>query len=120
MGNEFSDLTDAEFEEMDLSGLRVPEGPSNATMYVPTNDAIPNSVDWRTQGMVTGVKNQGQCGSCYSFSATGALEGQWKKAHGTLPSLSEQQIVDCSGRYGNYACNGGWYQSCWKYAKAAG
>merc|ERR1712168_1390542 len=42
------------------------------------------------------------------------------KAHGTLPSLSEQQHVDCSGRYGNYGCNGGWYQSCWKYAKAIG
>merc|ERR1712193_475036 len=118
--NEFSDLTDAEFEEMYLSGLRVPEGPSNATMYVPTNDAIPNAVDWRTAGMVTPVKNQGQCGSCYSFSATGALEGAWKKAKGSLPSLSEQEIVDCSGRYGNYGCQGGWYQSSWRYLRDAG
>jgi len=118
--NEFSDLTDEEFEETYLRGLRVPEGPSNATMFVPTNDPIPNAVDWRQSGMVTPVKNQGQCGSCYSFSATGALEGAWKKAKGTLPSLSEQEIVDCSGRYGNYGCQGGWYQSSWRYLRDAG
>jgi cathepsin L len=116
--NEFSDLTDEEYDRIYLSGLRVPEGPSNATMYVPTNDPIPNAVDWRTAGMVTPVKNQGQCGSCYSFSATGAHEGAWKKKTGTLPSLSEQELVDCSGRYGNYGCRGGWYQSCWKYNMA--
>jgi len=118
--NDMSDLTEEEYESIYLSGLRVPEGPSNATMYVPTNDAIPNAVDWRTAGMVTPVKNQGQCGSCYSFSATGALEGAWKKAKGSLPSLSEQEIVDCSGRYGNYGCQGGWYQSSWRYLRDAG
>jgi len=118
--NELSDLTEEEYKQKYLSSLIVPEGPSNATMYVPTNDAIPNAVDWRTQGLVTPVKNQGQCGSCYSFSATGAHEGAWKKARGSLPSLSEQQYVDCSGRYGNYGCQGGWYQSCWRYAMAAG
>merc|ERR1711931_182144 len=57
---------------------------------------------------------------CYSFSATGALEGAWKKNKGSLPSLSEQQYVDCSGRYGNYGCRGGWYQSCWRYARDCG
>merc|ERR1711962_504193 len=118
--NEMSDLSYEEYEAIYLSGLRVPEGPSNATLHVPDNEPIPNAVDWRNQGMVTGLKNQGQCGSCYSFSATGALEGAWKKARGSLPSLSEQQIVDCSGRYGNYGCRGGWYQSCWKYARDAG
>jgi len=117
--NDLSDLSDEEYDRIYLRGLRVPEK-SEGIPWVPSNEPIPNDVDWRSQGMVTGVKNQGQCGSCYSFSATGALEGQWKKAHGTLPSLSEQQHVDCSGRYGNYGCNGGWYQSCWKYAKAVG
>merc|ERR1711970_1191824 len=117
--NELSDLSDEEYEKLYLSSLIVPES-SNATMYVPSNDAIPNAIDWRQQGCVTPVKNQGQCGSCYSFSATGALEGAWKKAEGSLPSLSEQQMVDCSGRYGNYGCRGGWYQSCWRYARDAG
>jgi len=118
--NELSDLSDEEYEKIYLSGLRVPEGPSNATMHVPDNEPIPNAVDWRQSGLVTPVKNQGQCGSCYSFSATGALEGAWKKAKGTLPSLSEQEIVDCSGRYGNYGCQGGWYQSSWRYLRDAG
>merc|ERR1712121_160686 len=118
--NELSDLSEEEYKKFYLSSLIVPEGPSNATMYVPTNEPIPNAVDWRSQGLVTGVKNQGQCGSCYSFSATGALEGAWKKARGSLPSLSEQQIVDCSGRYGNYGCQGGWYQSSWRYLRDAG
>jgi len=118
--NELSDLSEEEYKRLYLSSLIVPEGPSNATMYVPSNDVIPNAVDWRQQGMVTPVKNQGQCGSCYSFSATGSLEGQWKKKTGRLPSLSEQQMVDCSGRYGNYGCRGGWYQSCWKYVRDCG
>merc|ERR1712002_1212068 len=118
--NELSDLSDEEYKQLYLSSLLVPEGPSNATMYAPSNDAVPNAIDWRQQGCVTPVKNQGQCGSCYSFSATGALEGAWKRARGSLPSLSEQQYVDCSGRYGNYGCQGGWYQSCWKYARDVG
>merc|ERR1712072_239613 len=58
--NELSDLSEEEYQKIYLSGLRVPKGPSNATMYVPTSDAIPNAIDWRSKGMVTGVKNQGQ------------------------------------------------------------
>merc|ERR1711970_930535 len=118
--NELSDLSDEEYKRLYLSSLLVPSGPSNATMYVPSNAAIPNAVDWRQQGCVTPVKNQGRCGSCYSFSATGALEGAWKKARGSLPNLSEQQIVDCSGRYGNHGCQGGRFQSSWQYLTSAG
>merc|ERR1711931_65723 len=118
--NEMSDLSEEEYEQIYLQGLRVPEKSDADSLWTPSNEPIPNAVDWRTQGLVTGVKNQGQCGSCYSFSATGALEGAVKKASGNLLSLAEQQLVDCSGRYGNYGCNGGWYQSCWKYARAVG
>jgi len=118
--NEMSDLSEEEYEQIYLQGLRVPEKSDADSMWVPANEPIPNSVDWRSQGLVTPVKNQGQCGSCYSFSATGALEGAHKKVHGVLPSLSEQEIVDCSGRYGNYGCRGGWYQSSWRYIKDAG
>merc|ERR1712072_18376 len=118
--NDFSDLTDEEYKEYYLSGYIAEEGESESTLYVPSSEPIPNEIDWRNQGMVTEVKNQGRCGSCYSFSATGALEGQWKKARGQLVSMSEKQIVDCSGRYGNMGCQGGRFQSSWRYIASAG
>jgi cathepsin L len=69
-------------------------------MATPIKDA-PASVDWRTQNAVTPVKNQGSCGSCWAFSSTGALEGRTAIKTGTLTSLSEQQLVDCSTSFGN-------------------
>jgi len=117
--NQFGDMTTAEFSAK-MTGYRGRKGGDGATFLPPENVKLPDSVDWRTKGMVTPIKDQKQCGSCWAFSATGSLEGQHQKKTGKLVSLSEQQLVDCSGKFGDLGCNGGLMDNAYKYIKANG
>ena len=116
--NQFSDLTNEEFSAMYLGYKWNPNRKRNVKIL----DEIhhPKNIDWRTKGAVTGVKNQGQCGDCWAFSAVGALEGLHFLKTGTLQSYSEQQLNDCSDSYGNQGCNGGLMDDAFKYTKDNG
>ena len=116
--NEFGDLENNEFVQM-YNGYTMREHSNTSKVFVADPNFKPaDTVDWRDKGYVTEVKNQGQCGSCWAFSTTGSLEGQHFKSTGKLVSLSEQNLVDCSKRYGNNGCKGGLMDNGFRYIKA--
>jgi C1A family cysteine protease len=127
--NQFGDLTSDEFLHYvhggdgacyaKKDGIRKLSSLSSKTISS-TNKlgANPTTVDWTSKGVVTPVKNQGQCGSCWAFSATGSTEAAIAISTGKLNSLSEQQLVDCSKE--NHGCNGGEMDLAFKYIESNG
>jgi len=128
--NKFADLSAEEFKATYLGvkgAVRNPEHPV-AVVSKEAVAAMPTSFDWVPKGAVTPVKNQGQCGSCWSFSAAQNIEGQWFLSNHSLPVLSEQEFVDCDHQCSmdqgqkvcDQGCNGGLMSNAFMFAIAEG
>ena len=111
--NKFADMSPREWRAKYLGLAK--NTYANRTYSPVKSSALPASVDWTQHGAVTPVKDQGQCGSCWAFSSTGALEGAWFLKNGSLFNVSEQQLVDCSTAQGNQGCNGGLMDDAFQY-----
>ncbi|KAK8931006.1 Cysteine proteinase 2 [Platanthera zijinensis] len=117
--NKFADLTWEEFRATKLGAAQN----CSATLRrirILAGGALPESKDWREEGIVSPVKDQGHCGSCWTFSTTGALEAAYTQLTGKSISLSEQQLVDCASAYNNFGCNGGLPSQAFEYIKYNG
>ncbi|CAF1550781.1 unnamed protein product, partial [Adineta ricciae] len=116
--NRFGDMTNGEFrKQMNGFQMKLKSSMDHQIFETPSDFVLPDSVDWRSKGYVTSVKDQGQCGSCWAFSTTGVLEGQHFAKTSKLVSLSEQNLVDCSV---NLGCHGGIMEIAYLYIKSNG
>jgi len=116
--NKFADLTREErlkfFHGLKISDKSLTNSRNEKVTKTILKD-LPDSLDWRDKGAVTDIKDQGNCGSCWSFSTTGSIEGCHQISTGELVSLSEQNLIDCSWLYGNQGCDGGFVDSAFQY-----
>jgi len=112
---QFSDLTEEEFKN---TYLMTNYEPNDEERFTETSLEVAADIDWRTRGVLTGVKDQAQCGSCWAFSATEAIESYARIAGHPLTSLSPQQINSCDK--GSGGCNGGSTSSAFNYVRTAG
>ena len=116
---EYFDMTPEEFSKqyltLDISHLQRIKASKSQNKIIPTltNGSAPESWDWREQGVVSNVKNQGACGSCWAFSAVGNIEAQYTIKSKKSAILSEQQLVDCDKV--DQGCNGGLMEDAFKY-----
>ncbi|XP_075482454.1 senescence-specific cysteine protease SAG39-like [Primulina tabacum] len=115
--NQFADLTKQEFLAS-YTGYKKGSRPKTikATSFRYENvTSVPTSMDWRDKGAVTGVKDQGNCGSCWAFSAVAAMEGIHQLKAGKLVSLSEQALMDCDRADEDQGCKGGFMETAFKF-----
>lgn len=121
--NQFSGMDTSDFRAYLGLNENLNKVETNSTIVVSPTLKMASSVDWVTAGAVTPVKDQGQCGSCWSFSTTGALEGAYFIKYGVLDSFSEQQLVDCDNLKNggkNLGCNGGVMDSAFSWISKKG
>jgi C1A family cysteine protease len=126
--NQFSHMNVDEWRQYVKLGLARPDVTNKAPEVhgEPADvSTLASEIDWVTKGAVTGVKDQGSCGSCWSFSTTGSLEGAYYNKYGSLKSFSEQNLVDCDSRSGNpkgtdMGCNGGLMDSAFSWTMKNG
>ncbi|XP_077249578.1 senescence-specific cysteine protease SAG39-like [Tasmannia lanceolata] len=115
--NEFADQSNEEFKAsrngFKTSSTRAVE--RTFSFKYENVSAVPSSMDWRKKGAVTPIKDQGQCGSCWAFSAVAAMEGITQLRMGKLISLSEQEVVDCDTGGVDQGCEGGLMDDAFKF-----
>lgn len=117
--NHFADWSWEEFQRHRLGAAQNCSATTKGNHKL-TDVVLPASKDWREKGIVSPVKDQGHCGSCWTFSTTGALEAAYAQAFGKIISLSEQQLVDCAKAFNNFGCSGGLPSQAFEYIKYNG
>ncbi|KAA8524261.1 hypothetical protein F0562_010684 [Nyssa sinensis] len=113
--NEFADLTNEEFIASRNRFKSHVCSPATTSFKYENVTTVPSTMDWRKKGAVTPIKDQGQCGCCWAFSAVAAMEGITQLTTGKLISLAEQELVDCDTNGEDQGCEGGLMDTAFQY-----